>query len=236
MTQSLEETRRDLVLASRILVNEGVLDGFGHVSQRHPGDPERYLLPIARSPGMIAAGDVAEFTLDGDPVADDGRRYFLERVIHGAIYRARPDVAAIAHFHSADIMPFCLTGRAFRPVTHVGATVGYHVPHWSAQQAFGDTNLLVATREQGDSLAAAMGRAQGVFLANHGAVVVGDDIRSMTFRAIQLCSDARLQVTSAAFEPITRLTDAEIDASGAANLQPHILARAWDWWSARVES
>ena len=68
MPDSLAETRYELAVANRILGHEGVLDAFGHVSVRHPGDPGRYLLPRSRSPELIEPADILEFTLDSAPV------------------------------------------------------------------------------------------------------------------------------------------------------------------------
>jgi ribulose-5-phosphate 4-epimerase/fuculose-1-phosphate aldolase len=110
MSTPLDETRYELALANRIIAHEGVLDGFGHVSMRHPTDPSRYLLARSRSPELIEPSDIYEFTLDSEPVAADGVTLYGERVIHGCIYQARPDVNAVCHHHSPSVLPFCITG------------------------------------------------------------------------------------------------------------------------------
>ncbi len=79
----------DLVAASRILAKHGVLDAWGHVSMRHPKNPERYLLSRARAPALVSAEDIMEFDLNSDPVDQQGRRMFLERYIHGEAFRAQ---------------------------------------------------------------------------------------------------------------------------------------------------
>ena len=71
MPTPLAQIRNELARANRILAHEGVLDGFGHVSVRHPGDPGRYLLSRSRSPELIEASDLLEFTLDS---SRSGRR------------------------------------------------------------------------------------------------------------------------------------------------------------------
>jgi HCOMODA/2-hydroxy-3-carboxy-muconic semialdehyde decarboxylase len=147
----------DLVLASRILANEGVLDSFGHVSARSPDRADRFYLSRARAPGLVEPGDVIEFDLASAPVAPTGHRIFAERVIHGCIYRARPDVMAVCHHHAPSMLPFCITDVPLEPVFHLGATMGETVPVWDSQDEFGDTNLLVATEAQGESLARALG-------------------------------------------------------------------------------
>jgi HCOMODA/2-hydroxy-3-carboxy-muconic semialdehyde decarboxylase len=97
MSKTLADVRYELALASRILANEGVLDAFGHVSLRHPADPGRYLLPRSRSPQLVEPSDVVEYTLDSEPVGRSADKLFAERVIHGCIYGARPDVMAVCH-------------------------------------------------------------------------------------------------------------------------------------------
>ena len=49
----------DLVAANRILVNEGVLDAYGHVSIRHPSNPGRYLLSRSLAPILVTADEGA---------------------------------------------------------------------------------------------------------------------------------------------------------------------------------
>src|SRR3954471_716729 len=87
----------DLVVANHILFDQGVVDAFGHISARHDANPDRFLLARNMAPGRVAADDIIEFTLDGDPVNASGRKVYLERFIHGEIYRRRPDVMAVVH-------------------------------------------------------------------------------------------------------------------------------------------
>src|SRR5487761_699168 len=138
MADSLDETRYQLALANRIIAHEGVLDGFGHVSVRHPHDPNRYLLARSRSPELIEPSDLLEFTLDSEPVTPPKGEMYGERVIHGCIYQARPDVTAVCHHHSHAVLPFCVTGVALEPVFHMGPVMGQVVPMWDSRDEFGD--------------------------------------------------------------------------------------------------
>jgi HCOMODA/2-hydroxy-3-carboxy-muconic semialdehyde decarboxylase len=155
MPTPLDEARYELALANRIIAHEGVLDGFGHVSMRHPADPGRYLLARSRSPELIEPSDIYEFTLDSEPVSAAGVTLYGERVIHGCIYQARPDVNAVCHHHSASVLPFCITGVELVPVYHMGAVLGTAAPFWDSRDEFGDTNMLVVKPEEGRSLAKA---------------------------------------------------------------------------------
>src|SRR5712691_9032091 len=110
-----------LVAASRILAKHGVLDAWGHVSMRHPKNPERYLLSRARAPALVSAEDIMEFDINSDPVDQQGRRMFLERYIHGEAFRARPDVNAVVHSHSPTVIPFTVTDEPLRAVSSVAS-------------------------------------------------------------------------------------------------------------------
>ena len=96
----------DLVAANRMLADLGVVDGFGHVSVRHDKDPNRYLMSRSMAPALVTAEDILEFDLDSTPSMPTGRAVFLERFIHGEIYKARPDVKAVVHSHSPSVIPF----------------------------------------------------------------------------------------------------------------------------------
>ncbi len=118
----------DLVAANRILADQGVLDAYGHVSVRHPGNPDRYVISRAMSPANVSADDIMEFDLDSNPVDQRGRGMFLERFIHGEIYKARPDVNAVIHSHSPGVIPFGVTNVPMRPVFHTAAFLAVGVP------------------------------------------------------------------------------------------------------------
>jgi HCOMODA/2-hydroxy-3-carboxy-muconic semialdehyde decarboxylase len=172
MPNLLAEACYELALANRIIAHEGVLDGFGHVSMRHPTDPGRYLLARSRSPELIEPADIFEFTLDSEPVAAKGVTLYGERVIHGCIYQARPDVNAVCHHHSPSVLPFCITGVELVPVFHMGAVLGTAAPFWDSRDDFGDTNMLVVKPEEGQSLAKALGSHWMVLMRRHGATLV----------------------------------------------------------------
>src|SRR5260370_9118970 len=132
MSDQREDVPYDLALASRMLANEGVLDAFGHVSLRHPDDQSRFLLSRSRSPQLVEPGDLIEFTLDAEPVRAPTEPLFAERVIHGCIYQARPDVMAVCHHHAAAVLPFFVSALPIGPVCPIvaaaGATTATSVP------------------------------------------------------------------------------------------------------------
>lgn len=235
MPDSLKEAREKLARANRIIAHEGVLDAFGHVSLRHPTDPGRYLMCYSRSPELVQAEDILEFTLDSAPVKPEQRRLYSERVIHGAIYQARPEVNAVCHHHAASLLPFCVSGVVPRPMYHLGATLGDAVPFWDARDDFGDTNLIVRTPEEAESLARALGPHWIVLMRRHGATVAGRTLEELVFRTIYTVRNAALQIQAQVLGNVSPLTEGETALAGPYNLQPGPLARAFEYWSVRLD-
>ncbi len=234
MSDRPEDARYELALASRMLANEGVLDGFGHVSLRHPKDPGRFLLSRSRSPQLVETKDLLEFTLDAQPVRAPTEPLFAERVIHGCIYQARPDVMAVCHHHAAAVLPFCVAGVPIVPVFHLGAAGGAVIPFWDQQDEFGDTNLLVAKPEEGHSLARALGPHAAVLMRHHGATVVGGDLRELVSRSVFMCQNAVYQLQAQMLGKVVPLTAGETRLAGSLNALPNVVGRTWEYWSHRL--
>ena len=126
---NLDTVIQDLVIANRILAKEDVVDAYGHVSVRHPADPSHFLIARSLAPDLVAAEDILELGLDGQPVRDETRTLYLERFIHAAIYEARPDVLAVVHAHAEDTLAFGIANATkLRPVIHSGSFIGTEVP------------------------------------------------------------------------------------------------------------
>jgi len=235
MADALDKAREEVALGNRILANEGVLDAFGHVSARHPRDPKRYLLSRSRAPELVEPGDVIEYDLDSNPVNPTNEKLYAERVIHGEIYKARPDVMAVVHHHAPAMMPFCITGTPLVPVFHLGATAGANVPFWDQYDEFGDTNLLVVKPEEGASLARALGKSNLVLMNRHGATAVASDIQALVFRTIYSCRNAEFQFQAQALGTVTPLHRGEIERAGALNAMANVTTRTWEYWTMRLE-
>jgi len=218
-----------------MLANEGVLDAFGHVSLRHPTDPGRYFLPRSRSPQLVEPADVLEFTLDSEPVKPPTERLFAERVIHGCIYEARPDVMAVCHHHAAAVLPFAIAGVPIVPVFHLGAAGGADMPFWDQRDEFGDTNLLVVKPEEGRSLARALGAHPAVLMNRHGATVVGKDIRELVSRSIFMCQNAQFQLQAHLLGKVVPLSAGETRLAGSINAMPNVTGRTWEYWCMRLD-
>ncbi len=235
MPTKSDEARLQLARANRILANEGVLDAFGHISLRHPADPGRYLLSRSRGPELVQPDDILEFDLDSEPVRPPTARLYSERVIHGEIFKSRPEVMAVCHHHAPSILPFCVSGALLKPVNHLGATMGLKVPVWDSRDEFGNTNLLVAKPEEGASLARALGPNWTVLMRRHGATVAGTSLEECVFRCIYTALNARMQIEALLLGGFEALNDEEIELAGGANLRPGPINRAWEYWSVRLD-
>jgi ribulose-5-phosphate 4-epimerase/fuculose-1-phosphate aldolase len=235
MPMSLAEARELLARANRMIANEGVLDAFGHVSMRHPNDPSRYLLSRSRAPELVQPDDIHEFTLDSQIVKPIKERLYGERVIHGEIYKARPEVNAVCHHHAPSILPFCISGMNLEPVYHLGASMGPTAPFWDARDDFGNTSLIVAKPEEGASLARTLGKNWIVLMRRHGATVAGRSLEELTFRTIYVARNATYQLQAHGLGHVSPLNAEEAELAGAYNLQPGPVARAWEYWSVRLD-
>src|SRR6201998_1777364 len=183
----------DIVVGSRVLADFGVLDGFGHVSARHPTNPNHFLMSRSLAPALVTTDDIMEFDEDGNPVDARGRSVFLERFIHAEIYKARPDVMAVVHTHSPGVAPFSVSKTPLRAVFHNGAFLAAGVPVWDIAREFGATDMLVRDNGIGKSLARALADKPVVLMRGHGDVAVGPDVKIAVFRAYYPDVDARLQ-------------------------------------------
>lgn len=235
MPNKLIEAREQLARANRMIANEGVLDAFGHVTLRHPTDPRRYLMSRSRAPELVEPDDILEFTLDSKSVKPTDLRLYGERVIHGEIYQARPEVNAVCHHHAPSILPFCISGAELKPVYHLGATIGEKAPFWDSRDEFGDTNLIVAKPEEGASLARALGFHWIVLMRRHGATVAGKTLEELTFRTIYTVRNAAMQIQAHTLGTVSPLNAAETTLAGEYNLRPGPVARAWEYWSVRLD-
>jgi HCOMODA/2-hydroxy-3-carboxy-muconic semialdehyde decarboxylase len=223
----------DLVAANHILVNQGVLDGFGHVSMRDPRNPQHLLLSRSMAPALTTAADILEYDLDCNAIDDRGRSGFLERFIHGSIYRARPDINAVAHSHSPNVIPFGLTGRPLQAMFHNAAFIARGVPIFDISEKFGATDMLVGNNPKGDALSDVLADKDVVLMRAHGSVATGPDLQTAVFRAVYTELNARMQVTATMLGGnIAALSPEEGRLADEVNRNAGF--RAWDLWKSRV--
>ena len=225
----------DLVAANRILVDQGVLDGYGHVSVRHSAAVDRYLLSRSIAPELVTAADIMEFDLDSRPLDPRGRATYLERFIHGEIYRVRPDVRAVVHNHSPSVIPFGVTGQPLRPLYHMSAFLVGGAPVFDIRLARGGmTDMLVRDAPLGQALARALGAAPVALMRGHGAVVVGSSLPAAVFRSVYTEMNARLQAQAMALGgPVTYLDPEEARRAEAS--VGGTVGRPWELWKRKAQ-
>ena len=231
---ALDVVLNELVIANRILANEGVVDAYGHVSVRHPSKPERFFMAGMLAPELVERGDLMEFGLDGQAISDS-RAPSVERFIHGAIYEARPEVQGVVHAHAEDVLPFGITDAPLRPVIHSGSFIGRIVPVWDIAENFGDTDLLVRDVSQGRDLARCLGNNNVVLMRGHGFAAAARSLIEVVRISVCLPRNARVQLAAMRIGKYKPLSDGEI-AARAAGYKPYSVQtwRAWEYWAARA--
>jgi ribulose-5-phosphate 4-epimerase/fuculose-1-phosphate aldolase len=223
----------DLVAASRILAQHQVLDAYGHVSARSDRRPANFIMSRSLAPALVTAADLMELDADSEPLAGDKRKGVLERYIHGEIYRARPEVMAVVHSHSASVIPFGVTRTKLRPIYHMGSFLWSGAPVFDIRKVREENDLLIRDNPLGEALAGTLGKCNCVLMRGHGMTVVGDGVPEAVFRAIYTEMNARLQLQAAQLEgPIEFLSDEEGRRSSASNRGT--LERPWELWKKGV--
>ena len=223
----------DLVDANRILAEEGIVDGFGHVSVRHPENPARYLLSRSIAPELVTADDIIEFDLDSAPINANGPQPYHERFIHGEIYKVRPDVNAVVNAHSPWVLSFAANGVPLKPIHNKSAFLAPATPIFDIRDRFGATDMLLTTPAQGQALAQALGTGAVVLLRGHGHVAVGPSVKVAVFRAYYAEFNARLQAQSIALPGSTTYVEGEEAVKSDRTMQ-RVDERPWALWKAKV--
>jgi ribulose-5-phosphate 4-epimerase/fuculose-1-phosphate aldolase len=236
MVDALKQAYRDLVIANRVLAHQGVVDAYGHVSVRHPENPDHFLLSRSRSPELVTEADIMEFTLDGTVVGNDKRTPYLERFIHGCLYEAKPEVGAVVHSHAEETLAFGITGTPFKPVIHVAGTMGPEAPIWDIAEKFGDnTNLLVINNDHGRDLAARIGKGKVALMRGHGFAATGATVHEVVRTSIFIPVNARIITTALRMAPTYKaLSAGEVEGRWALNPKAPETWRAWEYWARRA--
>lgn len=221
-----------LVYANRILYDHNIVDGLGHISVRHPNEPDTFLLSCNRAPGMVCRKDITTYDFDGNTLSNQTERPYLERFIHGEIYRARPDVMSVVHSHSINVIPFAITKNRLKPVFHMSGFLGEGSAHFEIREAGGDTDMLISSSYLGAALARSLGKCSCVLMRGHGSTVVGTSLEQAVYRAIYTEINAKLQLTAMNLGEITFLNDNEAQLSS--DMNDGQIPRSWNLWIKRL--
>jgi ribulose-5-phosphate 4-epimerase/fuculose-1-phosphate aldolase len=226
---------QDLVAANRILAGLAVLDGFGHVSARHPDCADRYLLSRSCPPEVVSLDDIMIFDLSSRPTKGDQRTPYLERFIHGRIYAARPDVGAVVHSHAPAVVPFAASSVPLAPIYHMSSFLGRGAPVFEMRDHFAMTDLLVRDNEQATRLAEAIAQGTVVLMRGHGFCAVGRDLPEAVFRAHYTQQNADMQQRAIALGgDVNYLDPRECELATETNRQ--VMARPWALWKSKFAS
>ena len=231
------EVIADLAAAARILAERGVVDGFGHVSMRHPDAPDRYLMSRAVAPALVTPDDIIEYDLDSNPCNAAGRGSFLERFIHGEIYKARPDINSVVHSHSPSVVPFGLAGVDMRAMFHNAAFIAAGVPVFDISEKFGATDMLVSDGDKGVALAETLADKDIAMMRAHGSVACGPTLEMAVFRGVYTEVNARIQHWTHALAgggDIAALSEEEGRLADVLN--QGACKRAWDLWRTEIRN
>jgi len=220
----------DLVVASRVCVEHGVIDAYGHVSARNPDNPNTYFISRDLAPEFITENDILEMDMDSNPVNPNSPKSYNERYIHSEIYKARPDVMSIVHNHSHSVVPFSCTTCELRPIFHMSAFIGLGVPNWDIREAQMGTDMLVRNSFLGKSLADKLGKHPAALMRGHGSVVVGHKVQVAVGRTIYLDQNAKMQYQAMMMSgnpmEVVYMDDSEVTA----NVSWQEYYRSWDLW------
>ena len=223
-----------MVAANRILYDQGVVDGFGHVSARHDKDPSRYLLSRSMAPALVTAADIMEFDLDSNPIDARGRTPYLERFIHGEIYRVRPDVMAIVHSHSPAVLPFADTDVKLRPMNHIAGFLGDGPPVFEIRTAAGPGQRHAGQEQRHRHRRSRRHwvRSSVALMRGHGSVAAAQSVKHVVFRAIYTEVNARTEIQALAIGKPAFLNEKE--AAAAMKTNDGLVDRPWALWKQRV--
>ncbi len=216
----------DLVAADRILASHEIFDAYGHVSVRSEKNPQHYFMSRSLAPDLVTARDILEYDLDSNVIAAPGAGLFLERFIHGEVYKARPDVKAVVHCHTPSLIPFGATDVPLRPMFGLAGFIAEGIPVFEIRKTAGMTDLLIRDAARGRALAQTLGSKPAVLMRGHGAVVTGASLPIVVGRCIYLDMNARVQAQAMALSKnVTYLTAEEGKISVADDYR-----RAWELW------
>jgi ribulose-5-phosphate 4-epimerase/fuculose-1-phosphate aldolase len=220
--------KADLVRANHILARHNVLDAFGHVSARDSANRARYHLSISKAPALVAPDDITLYGLDSHAAGEPARPSYVERFIHGEIYKAREDVGAVVHCHSPELVSFAAIDVPLRPIYHMAAGIGCDCARFEIRDHEPDGgNMLVRSAALGAALAKSLGERQVSLMRGHGATIVAPTIRQAVFRAIFLQLNARIQIAASSLGSPRYLSPEEVEASS--DLEGAV-ERAWNIW------
>lgn len=183
----IEAIKDKMVMVCKILQNQGVIDGYGHVTARL--DDGRILSTPHMPPGKVAVRDLIIIDSGGKKLDGAGEPNG-ETAMHTSIYKARPDVQCILHYHADELVAVAATGQGIKVLSNAG------VPFYRGTPIY-DSPLLIRNAQLGDKVAAALADRSAVLLRGHGGTVVAENLDQLVRLGLDLVRAARLQIMAA---------------------------------------
>ncbi|HHX74404.1 MAG TPA: class II aldolase/adducin family protein [Firmicutes bacterium] len=233
LPKNASEAIEQCVLANRILANEGVLDGFGHVSVRNPENSKTFFQARSIAPEFVNKEDILEIDLEGNIVTNTNFRAYGERIIHASIYKYRTDVQAVFHGHPTEIIALSCLNIPIRSVAQYCGMFYEPLPFYDDYEP--GCGMLIVTQKEGDRVARTLGNALGLVMRGHGCTVVGANVQQMVMNAIFLRDNAKIQYLALALGEPKYLSEQEGRETTKAQYSENSLGRCWNYWVARAK-
>jgi ribulose-5-phosphate 4-epimerase/fuculose-1-phosphate aldolase len=228
--QDKDSLLKDLVTANHILQDQGVVDGYGHVSVRNPANPNHFFISRWLAPDLVTVNDIVELDFDCVPVNGDTRKLYSERWIHAEIYRVRKDVNSVVHTHAPTVVLMGTINEPLLPIYHMGGFIGTGLPTFDIRKPFGMTNMLINDAAKGKALAQTLGDRPAAFMRGHGGITVGNSIMHSVGRSVYLKINSEMHL-QAGGRKMETLAPEEAHLAEAGNQE---FPKDWDLWARKV--
>lgn len=227
---SVGALRQEVADACRILATEGYTDlTLGHVSARVPGRDAILVKRKGLALDEVDAEDVVMVDLDGRHLEDGETDLHLETALHTEVYRARPDVGAVAHGHPIYATALSATGAPLEMLTHDAVLFVDGLPRYEASPD------LVTSSAEGAAVALALGRSRAVLMRNHGVLVVGASVPWATVIAATLERAARIQAIAHSLgDSLAPMSAADAERLAPEKYRDAFVLEYWEAWLRRV--
>jgi L-ribulose-5-phosphate 4-epimerase len=225
MGPDLQQLKKDVVSACRILSRQNLVQGFGHVSARII-DTDRFIITPRISLALVTEAELLTMNLNGEVVAGDRPAPF-EAALHASLMRMKPRVNAITRIHARVANMFSVTDRKLEPVHNHGSFFAGGVPVFYRPD-------LISTPQLGQDVASTIGDQPAVLLRGNGQVTVGRTVPEAVMMAIYL--EEAAEILHGALQigtPIPLTTDESAKRQVEA-LPPVDLERAWNYFKDQV--
>ena len=218
---SIEQLKNDVISASRILSQQKLVEGFGHVSARIPNS-DHFIITPRISLALVQESEL--LTMNGDGQVVEGRQAApIEASLHAVIMKAKPEVNAITRIHARVANIFSVTNRKLEPVHSHGSFFAGGVPVYAKPD-------LILTAALGAEVAQILDDKPAVLLRGNGQVTVGGTIREAVMMAIYLEEAAQILFGAIQIGTPIPLTTVESKQRQVEALTPADMERAWNYF------